>query len=62
MKNKPAQALPVRVQAETYKVLHILAAKAARDGWKSLGVDREDPPTLAAMIDAAVTKLAQSAR
>lgn len=62
MKRK-STALPVRVRPETYELLHTLAAKAARDGWKSLGIKREDSPTMAALIDAAVTRLwVQSAR
>lgn len=51
-------ALPVRVPGETYTQLKELAARAARDGWRSLGVDRDDPPTLAAVISEAVAWLA----
>lgn len=34
-----------------------LSAIVARMGWQSLGIDREDPATMTAVIDAAVDQL-----
>jgi len=61
-KNKPLGATVIRVQGVTHRTLQTLAARIARDGWKSLGIDREDPPTLTAVLDAAVTYFSGNTR
>jgi len=50
-------AMPVRVPAEAYARLKRLASKTARDGWRSIGCpDRDDPPTLAAVLSVALAE------
>ena len=39
-----------------------LSALASKHGWSALGVDREDPPTMVAIIEEAVKLLAARAK
>lgn len=59
---RKVEAMPVRVPASAYERLQQLANRAARDGWKSLGSDRSDLPTMAAVIDEALIRLAGPSR
>ena len=39
-----------------------LSALASKHGWSALGIDREDPPTMVAIIEEAVKLLAARAK
>jgi hypothetical protein len=54
-KTKP---MPVKIPAAAYDTLRELAAFAARFGWSALGIDRDDAPTNAALIEEAIRLLA----
>ena len=54
----PRQA--VKITNDTHAQLRELCAHAARNGWKSMGVDRDDLPTQAAMIEEAVRYFANA--
>ena len=54
---EPKTALPVRVPPGAYARLQRLAARAVHDGWSSLDAERDDLPTLAAVVDEALLKL-----
>lgn len=43
--------------AEAVEMLRDLAAFTARHGWASLGIDRNDPPTMTALIEEAIRLL-----
>jgi hypothetical protein len=43
----------VKVSDETYQRLQLIVAHIARDGWRGLGLDRCQRPSVAAVIDAA---------
>jgi hypothetical protein len=49
----------VKIPAEAHETLRELAAFAARHGWVSLGIDREDAPTQTALIEEAIRLLAE---
>lgn len=51
---------PIRIPAEAHEHAKRLAAKVARDGWRSLGVDRDDLPTLGAVIQEALARIERS--
>ena len=52
----------MKVPGAAYEEAQALAAHAARYGWSSLGIDREDAPTLAAIIEEAIHQLAKRAK
>ncbi|KAB2893847.1 MAG: hypothetical protein F9K40_16905 [Kofleriaceae bacterium] len=49
----------MKIPAEAHETLRELAAYAARHGWASLGIDREDAPTQTALIEEAIRLLAE---
>ena len=51
--------LPVRVAREVYDRISDLVARASRDGWSSLGIERSDPPSMSAIVDEATRLLAE---
>lgn len=53
-----ATAMPVKIPVAAHKTLRELAAFAARYGWSSLGIDRDDAPTQTALIEEAIRLLA----
>jgi hypothetical protein len=57
MTTKP-QAQAVKIPPATHDLLRELTAHVSRHGWSSLGIDREDPPTHTAVIEAAIELLA----
>jgi hypothetical protein len=56
---KRETSTPVKIPAEAHETLRELAAYAARHGWASLGIDREDAPTQTALIEEAIRLLAE---
>lgn len=54
---KKAQA--VKITSKAHEALRELATFAARNGWASLGIDRDDPPTQQALIEEAIILLAE---
>ncbi len=48
----------VKISDETHAALKKLAAFASLNGWKSLGIKRDDPPSQASIIDEAIRLLA----
>jgi hypothetical protein len=61
MAKKRQEAMPVRVSPDAYDCLKRLTSKAAREGWRSVGFpERDDPPTLSAVLGAALTALEQA--
>jgi hypothetical protein len=53
----PPKRQALKIQAETHELLKELAAHAARHGWSSFGIDREDPPTHSAIMEEALKLL-----
>ena len=56
MSTKP-QAQAVKIPPAAHEMLRELTAYASRHGWSSLGIDRDDPPTQTAVIEAAIELL-----
>lgn len=56
MKKKP-EWNALRVSATTREKARRLAAKAARDGWRSLGIDQDNPATMVAVVEAGIALL-----
>jgi hypothetical protein len=52
----------MKVPRAAYEEAQALTAHAARYGWSSLGIDREDAPTLAAILEEALHLLAKRAK
>lgn len=52
----------VKIARATYEKAQKLVVKAARDGWRSLGVERQDPPGLGTVIDAGLAALDKRGR
>ena len=52
----------VKVPIEALEQLRKLAAYTARNGWASLGIDREDPPTQTALIEEAIRLLVERSK
>ena len=52
----PRQA--VKISDDIHAELRRLVAHAAKHGWTAFGVDRDDPPTQAAIIEEAIRLLA----
>ena len=50
-----------RLTRETHERLKALASFIARHGWASVGIDRDDPANQTAVLDAAVSLLADRA-
>lgn len=51
----------MKVPVAALDELRKLAAYTARNGWASLGIDREDPPTQTALIEEAIRLLVERA-
>ena len=49
---------PIKIPWDAYETLKALSAYAARHGWESLGISRDDPPTQTALIEEAINLLA----
>jgi hypothetical protein len=47
----------VKISSETHRRLETLIAWVSQNGWSSLGLNRSDRPSIAAMLDAAVEQL-----
>jgi hypothetical protein len=41
----------IKIRSSAYDRLQALLARLASHGWRSVGVDREDPPTIADVVD-----------
>lgn len=48
----------MKISDETHASLKQLAAYASRNGWAALGIERDDPPSQASLIDEAIRLLA----
>ena len=48
---------PAKLYVDTHTKLGNLTSAIARHGWAGFGIDREDVPSIAAVIDAAVDLL-----
>lgn len=55
----PPKRQALKIQSETHELLKELAAHAARHGWSSFGIDRDDPPTHSAIMEEALKLLDQ---
>lgn len=56
---KPRTTQPVKIPGASLELLRDLSAFTARNGWAALGIDRDDPPTLTALLEEAVRLLAE---
>ncbi len=52
----------VALPKEIAKKAKMLSSIASRHGWAALGVDRDDPPTLTAVFEAAIEELLARAK
>ncbi len=52
----------MKVPLAALEELRKLAAYTARNGWASLGIDREDPPTQTALIEEAIRLLVERSK
>jgi hypothetical protein len=59
MARKKDDAHPIRVSATAYEHAQALLTYVAKHGWRGLGIDREDPPTITAVLEAALESIAQ---
>lgn len=50
--------MPVKVTPDAYDLLRELASFTARNGWASLGIERDDAPTQTALMEEAIKHLA----
>ncbi len=48
---------PAKLYVDTHTKLGSLTSSIARHGWAGFGIDRDDVPSIAAVIDAAVNLL-----
>ena len=53
---------PVKLSYSTYEQARALLAQVSRHGWASIGVDRDDPPSLGSVIEEAMKLLSSRAR
>jgi hypothetical protein len=51
-------AVTVKVPRHVYDRLQTLVSQVSRHGWASLGVPRDDPPSMSAILDEATAILA----
>jgi hypothetical protein len=49
----------IKIPREAHEELKVLAAEAARYGWAAFGIDRADPPTMTALLEAAIRLLGE---
>lgn len=54
---KSADRVALKMTRETVERVRAISEVAARQGWASLGVDRDDPATMTAVVEAAVDVL-----
>lgn len=59
MAKKKDDAHPIRVSATAYEHAQTLLTYVAKNGWRGLGIDREDPPSITAVLEAALESLSQ---
>ena len=59
---KRSERTSVKLPTEVLDKARELSALASKHGWSSLGVDREDPPTITAIVEEAITLLASRAK
>lgn len=52
----------IKIPWDAYETLRGLARHAARYGWESFGIDRDDTPTQTALIEEAINLLAAKKR
>lgn len=50
--------MTVKLPTEAWEKARELSAYASKHGWAAFGIDRDDPPTIQAMFDAAIEVLA----
>ena len=55
--NKPPDRMAIKMNRVTVERVRELSAIVARVGWQSLGIDRDDPATMTAVIEASVDLL-----
>jgi hypothetical protein len=48
----------VKLQRETYDAIKALLSHVSRNGWASVGIERDDPPSIGGLIDESVRLLA----
>ncbi len=48
---------PAKLYVQTHNKLGALTSAIARQGWQGFGIDRDDVPSISAVIDAAVDLL-----
>jgi hypothetical protein len=53
-RDRQSVALPGQVSRKARQ----LSALASKHGWSALGIDRDDPPTITAIFEAAIDELA----
>jgi hypothetical protein len=53
---------PIKINRETHVIAKRLLAQASRHGWASIGVDRDDPPSLISILEEAVKRFASAAQ
>lgn len=58
----PADAFPVRVRREDYEAATELVKTLSQNGWKSVGIEREDAPSIAAVVSEGIRLLAAKAK
>ncbi len=59
---KRSDRTSVKLPTEVWNKARELSAMASKHGWSALGVDREDPPTITAIFEEAITLLASRAK
>jgi hypothetical protein len=52
----------IKISTEAHAELRRLAARAASHGWAALGIDRDDLPTQAALLEEAIRLLSERER
>jgi hypothetical protein len=48
----------IKIHRDTHDTIKELLAHVSRNGWASLGIGRDDPPSLGGLIDEAIRLLA----
>jgi hypothetical protein len=60
--SSPDKRQPVKIHKTALDTARALSGHVAAHGWQSIGVDRSDLPTIAAIIEAAIQLLADKAQ
>jgi hypothetical protein len=59
---KPPRQSPMKVAPETLDRARALVEHIAQNGWASIGSDRRDPPSIAAVVAEALLMLEQKTK